>query len=158
MYAGRRQKLTYSSDMDYKFYLLTQDDRILGITHESSDWIFYRDLTDGSRGKLPSDALDFLLEQRRWVWCATLEETRTNQGKGEDGAMFLVTHTGNVLEVLEKTMTSVKLKSLLTGRDAAISHQRLRVGIADDGWQIIDNVEAQVAALVNQEEFEGGWI
>ena len=150
--------MIYSSDYDYKFYLLTLDERILGVTHESSDWVYYRDLTDGTTGKLPSDALDFLLEQRCWRWCATLEETRTSQGEEKDKSMFLVTHTGNVLEVLEKTATSVKLKSLMSGRNSAISHQRLRVGIVDDGWQFLNAVEAEVAALVNESEFAGGWI
>ena len=150
--------MIYSSDRDYKFYLLTQDERVLGVTHESSDWVYYRDLSDGTTGKLPRTRLDFLLEERRWRWCATFEETRTDGNERENGTMFLVAHTGNVLEIVEKTATSVKLKSLLTGRDSAITHQRLRVGVADDGWQFVDSVEAEVAALVNEKEFQGGWI
>lgn len=166
-------KIAYGPD--YDFLVVSDDGRLLCITHEDLTHTYFRDADSGMAGKIKTVLLNINLrsgwwqfsneefDQARVVANAKRQDRRhikpTNKGNAK---YYLVTHTGNVLAVTVENQLGIQYCSLITQQSAALCHDDVRQGIDEQGWMIINDLStAQMAATMNEESFweqGGGWI
>lgn len=159
------EKISYVPD--YKFLIVSDEGRLLCVTNEDQTYTYFRDADSGRLGKIKTALLNINFHSGWWQFdneefneARVLADTKLLEPS--NAKYYFITHTGNVLSVTVEDEQGIQYTSLITQQPGALSHDNVRRGINEQGWEMLtDFLDAQIAAAANTDDFweqGGGWV
>ncbi len=150
-----------------EFLIVSHEGRLLCVTNEDETYTYFRDADSGRLGKIKTALLKINFRSGWWRFNnEELDQARgvadAKQSERSKAKFYLITHTGNVLSVTSEDQLGIQYVSLITQQPGALSHDDVRRGINEQGWELLtDFLDAQIAAAANEDSFwlqGGGWV